>query len=285
MGRRANATLVVKAAYADSEPVSWLRGIVGPLAALVADHAGTVACIVANERGRLRVRHAVASIAGRDDGTARWLAALETHAPGALACLGRVAFTASQLKIDLAEAAHDRLIVPAVDDRSGVIVAFALKHPRSPTRREERLFAIIGAHLLAGFKFRLAAASRDELREHALAVDSAAASRYAATHGLERGLLDGTWRVVERFDGGGKRYLLARKLPQPERSRLTLTGREAEAITASLQGRSTKQIAYEFGLATSTVCDLLQTAMLKLGVRNRAELAEVAAEVMLPGKA
>jgi DNA-binding CsgD family transcriptional regulator len=80
------------------------------------------------------------------------------------------------------------------------------------------------------------------------------------------------WTLVDSFEQGGARYVVARE----NQSRLggleTLTDRERQAIAYLACGQSTKETAYALGIADATVRVLLARAAAKLGVRSRADL-------------
>ncbi len=90
---------------------------------------------------------------------------------------------------------------------------------------------------------------------------------------LWEGLAAGRWSLVDHFDSDGRRYLVAHKndpeLVAPKA--LTVTERQVAAYVA--MGHTNKLIGYELGLAPSTVATHLASAMLKLGVRSRADVA------------
>lgn len=88
------------------------------------------------------------------------------------------------------------------------------------------------------------------------------------------GLVAARWTIVERFDDHGHHYLLARR-NDPELPDLSLLSERERQVTAqACLGRSNKLIAYELGLATSTVGVLLWRAATKLKADSRAALIE-----------
>ncbi len=93
-----------------------------------------------------------------------------------------------------------------------------------------------------------------------------------------RGLVAGRWTLVEHFEQCGRRYLLAREnkphIPEPA----TLSRRERQVLAYAAMGHSNKEIAYELGIAHSTVKVLLFRAGTKLKARTRTELLERFAE-------
>ena len=86
------------------------------------------------------------------------------------------------------------------------------------------------------------------------------------------GLLAGRYVIVQMMEHADRRYLLMRP-PSPEQiARAGLTEREREVASHAASGASIKAIALDLGLASSTVCAHLGSALRKLGLRDRAEL-------------
>ncbi len=118
--------------------------------------------------------------------------------------------------------------------------------------------------------------SRAALRDAAVAVDKARGKmrRTDADAALAQwmGLVDGQWSLVDKFDTDGKRYVLARS-NEPAVSGLDLlTPRERAVAAYAALGHSNKLIAYDLGIAHSTVRVLLARAAAKIGVRTREDL-------------
>jgi DNA-binding CsgD family transcriptional regulator len=88
-------------------------------------------------------------------------------------------------------------------------------------------------------------------------------------------LLEGRWSIVENEERDGKRTLLACRNDPRVTSFRTLSDRERAVVSYAVLGHSLKYIAYELGLAISTVSGNLGTAMRKLGVASRAELVRL----------
>src|SRR5439155_26435064 len=76
----------------------------------------------------------------------------------------------------------------------------------------------------------------------------------------------GAWRVVDRLDRDEHRYLLALVTAPSSRA---ITRREQEVVEYASRGWSNKVIAYELGVATSTVSTHLAHAAAKLGLSSR----------------
>ena len=102
-------------------------------------------------------------------------------------------------------------------------------------------------------------------------------------------LYEGRWTVVESVERDGRRFLVVRpdapfrdgargsvaevagnRPPTPPR----LSAQEARVLAALGKGYSNKLIAYELGVAISTVSTLLARAARKLGCKTRIALAE-----------
>ena len=189
--------------------------------------------------------------------------------------------------------------------RRGLIITWGAKDPSRPFQRGElRRWDRIAAHIAAGHRLRRSRfeegeavltptgrvehaegpattrAARAALREAAVAVDRARGRmrRDDPDRSLDlwRGLVSGRWSIVDRFDSDGRRYLVARRndptMPDPR----ALSLRERQVVGFAALGHSNKLIAYELGLAETTVATNLARAMRKLGVRNRVELAALA---------
>jgi DNA-binding CsgD family transcriptional regulator len=96
---------------------------------------------------------------------------------------------------------------------------------------------------------------------------------------LATALLDGRWSVLESTERDGKRLLLACRNDPRGKAVRTLSERERAIVSYALLGHSFKYIAYELGIAISTVSKELKTALRKLGLRSRAELVDLFSRV------
>jgi DNA-binding CsgD family transcriptional regulator len=85
-------------------------------------------------------------------------------------------------------------------------------------------------------------------------------------------LVEGRWSVVETTERDGKRFLLARKNSLASPDLLALTKDESDVVWLTVQGHSTKYIAYELGLSETMVTRRLARAMRKLRVDSRRDL-------------
>jgi DNA-binding CsgD family transcriptional regulator len=89
-----------------------------------------------------------------------------------------------------------------------------------------------------------------------------------------KGMVNARWTLVDQLESDGKRYILARENVAAPRAGAGLSQREREVAALAALDRSNKVIAYELGIAHSTVRVLLKRACAKLGVQSREELVE-----------
>ncbi len=87
-----------------------------------------------------------------------------------------------------------------------------------------------------------------------------------------RGLVDARWTLVDEFQENGRRYVVARENRSAAPDFERLTERELQVVGFASLGHSNKLIAYELGIATSTVGVLVSRAMGKLGLSTRKAL-------------
>jgi DNA-binding CsgD family transcriptional regulator len=117
----------------------------------------------------------------------------------------------------------------------------------------------------------------EALRRRAIEIDRARTKLRRrdpeAALSLWKGLLDGEWSLVERFERDGRRYYVACKNPVDGQGPRSLTQREREVVELASRGHTNKLAAYTLGLSEASTSLHLTRAMKKLGVRTRAELA------------
>ena len=87
-------------------------------------------------------------------------------------------------------------------------------------------------------------------------------------------LVRARWSLVDEFESDGKRVVLAYQNAPTSHGPETFSAREREVVSLALLGHSPKLIAYELGLAASTVRVHLTNASRKLGVRSRSALID-----------
>ena len=184
----------------------------------------------------------------------------------------------------------------------GVSIAAAQRTAWSPDRRTRGLWARVAAHIAAARRLRAALTTlpdraadavltptglvhhaegnaihaRHALREAVLAQERARSSLRRrdpeTATACWRTLVNGEWSLVERFEHDGRRYLVAHANPPESLGLRALTSRESTTVELAALGKSNKLIAYELGLADSTVSSHLHAAMRKLGISSRSEL-------------
>ncbi|HWB78215.1 MAG TPA: LuxR C-terminal-related transcriptional regulator [Nannocystaceae bacterium] len=199
------------------------------------------------------------------------------------------------------------IIGASAHDASGVGVLLSVPtatlRPIAPT--ELRRWRLLRAHLLAGLRLHTTTLRADgdavlgpsgdvlhaegaarggvaleSLRRRAQQIDrarSGAARRFDAGTALAtwRGLVEGTWSLVDRFDRDGRRYFVAHRNDPRLAAPALLSERERQVAAYAALGYSNKLIAYTLGLAPSTVSSHLRRAMQRLGCETVAELVRV----------
>jgi len=177
------------------------------------------------------------------------------------------------------EAAHRlREGIALKEEEQGTAGDFPL---RAEAVLDARNFRVTDA---AGAARRPTASQR--LREAAVAIDRAR-GRMRKTDprkALEgwKALIHGRWSVVDWFDTDGRRFVLA----IPNAPEITdprgLTTRESQVAWMAAAGMTNKVIAYRLGLSTSRISLVLRSAMRKLGVRTRTQLAHKIGDLPSP---
>ncbi len=172
-------------------------------------------------------------------------------------------------------------------------------------RRAKRLWARVAAHITAAQRLRMAAtagadieavctpdgqiadASGEGSSRDARAAVREAVLRRERSRGKARhddpieateawtALVSGRWSLVDRFEQGGRRYIVARRNEHALTDPRALSPRERAVTHLVARGKSNKLVAYELGLTESTVATHLTTAMRKLGARTRCDLIQM----------
>ncbi len=190
----------------------------------------------------------------------------------------------------------------------GVVVVVPSAEARRIAPRTTHQLVSVAAHLCSAFRLRQAFAGKSPSPEdsgtdavlepsgrvaHATPAAQSARSRAAlavavarierargrarridpeAALALWRGLVHGTWSLVDHVESDGKRYVLARRNPPSVRDPKALTERERAVLAYAVMGRSNAFIGYLLGIGSSTVAQHLDVARRKLGVASRREL-------------
>jgi DNA-binding CsgD family transcriptional regulator len=114
------------------------------------------------------------------------------------------------------------------------------------------------------------------LRRAVLAIERARDRRQRGSGGAAlarwRGLVDGRWSLLDRFESDGRRYIVARANEPEPPPHVLLTLRERQVLGYAALGHDNKVIAYDLGIAHSTVRVLLARAASKFRVRRRRDL-------------
>ena len=79
---------------------------------------------------------------------------------------------------------------------------------------------------------------------------------------------------MDWFDSDGRRFVLGIPNAPDVRDPRGLSEREMHVVAYAMSGLSNKLIGYQLGLSKGRVSVLLNSAMHKLGVQTRAELAK-----------
>jgi len=123
-----------------------------------------------------------------------------------------------------------------------------------------------------------AVADRAALRRQALAIERARREEPRnpdAALSSWKGLVEGRWTVVERFEADGRRLLIARRNEPAAWHLYALSDAERKVVAFLRLSHPAKLIAYELGYSEVMVSRLTQSALRKLGLRSRAELIEL----------
>lgn len=182
---------------------------------------------------------------------------------------------------------------------SGVSVTVPLPRRTSVPRRADLVFQRITTHLAAAHRLRrrlmrdeppaavlspagelvhaegaeeeaARAALRTGARQLELARSRAMRGVPERATALWKGLVSARWTLLDEFSADGKHFIVARRNDvQLPLEGPTLTWRERQVLAHAALDRSNKEIAYELGLAHSTVRVLLLRAAARLGTKGR----------------
>jgi len=93
-------------------------------------------------------------------------------------------------------------------------------------------------------------------------------------------LVNGRWSLLDHFESDGKRFIVARENEPCMDAPTLLSERERQVVAFAALGHDNKAIAYDLGIAQSTVRVLMSRAAAKLGVRRRSEIIDRFRDVM-----
>jgi DNA-binding CsgD family transcriptional regulator len=165
---------------------------------------------------------------------------------------------------------------------AGLRLRRRLADAEKPAENEEAVLSPGGVllHAEGAAKERTA---RAFLRDAAVAVDKARGrlrrSDPDAALELWRGLLEGRWSLVDRFDSDGRRFMVAHRNEPATRGLRALTLRERQVAAYAALAHPNKLIAYELGLSLGSVSSHLHSALAKLGLASRVELVQLASSL------
>jgi DNA-binding NarL/FixJ family response regulator len=124
--------------------------------------------------------------------------------------------------------------------------------------------------------WRVHASERDSRREARTALLDAIllrASEEDDAAAIWRAVVAGRWSLVDHFDAGGRRFVVARRTAGSPPPRFeALTAGERRVLKYAARGHTNKFIAYELNVSPSAVGMRITRAARKLGVRSRVEL-------------
>ncbi len=196
--------------------------------------------------------------------------------------------------------AKDTFAINALDTNGrGLFLGGAMPHTRPVSQKRGTLFMRLAAHLTSAVRLRTqrptpeavlspsgkllhaetagAADARDELRDATLAFEQARTRRAEDDTGTRRWrpLVESRWSLLDEFDTDGRRFVVAvENQPKTPDAPRDLSEREVQVLTHAALGHTNKVIAYELGLAASTVRVLMHRAGKKLGAATRDDAIE-----------
>ena len=118
------------------------------------------------------------------------------------------------------------------------------------------------------------AGARDRLERASAHIDSARRNSSDGARVLNdwHPLTSARWTLVDHFEEGGRRYVVARENQAETQSFIALTDRERQIVVHAALGLTNKQIAYALGISDATVRVLMARAAGRLGVHSRKQL-------------
>lgn len=118
--------------------------------------------------------------------------------------------------------------------------------------------------------------ARERLREEVRRIERARTREYrrepARALALWRGLIDGRWSLVDRWESDSRRYIAVHRNAPSHADPRALDSRERTVAHYLGLGASNKQIAFALGLPMGSVAALVRGAVRKLGGRHRSDV-------------
>ena len=192
--------------------------------------------------------------------------------------LGCALYVFSRSPINLSE--HERALMDRISAHLAAAYRLQRQLEQQPSGRGIGVDAVLRTdgrieHAESAAKSKLTLRDLSEAvkaREWAKTVGGRRDSQRAT--GAWRPLVGARWSLVDSYERNGLRYITARENVPAPLAIATLSLRERQVGSLAAGGYSNKLIAYELGLAHSTVRVLLARAAVKLGARTRAELIQ-----------
>ncbi len=118
--------------------------------------------------------------------------------------------------------------------------------------------------------------ARDRLRAEVRRIERARSREYrrepARALSLWRGLIDGQWSLVDRWENNSRRYIAVHRNSPDHADPRTLGPRERMVAHYLGLGASNKEIAFSLGLPMGSVPALVRNVVRKLGGRHRSDV-------------
>lgn len=146
--------------------------------------------------------------------------------------------------------------------------------PDEEVKADPNVLRRVGAHLASAFDLACRARSIVGDDTSLASVPNLGGPADGRAEEVWQGLLRGTWSIVARHDGRGRRYIVAHRRSDPSLvDPRGLSRQESLVVALAASGHADKWIAHELGLARSTVATHLKAALEKLAIASRVELA------------
>ncbi len=306
---RVTSTLIDLAEAAhnlDVRDSEWLAGIMSAGLPLLDHGLGVAGGIYARSAGGERVTLDHFNAAGAVEACSRRLARIAIEIrhtclrPGLCMTLSEAAgeqYTRAVASWSSDSCARDALGLWALDsDGRGAFIIAPLFERTALSRQVRHRWQTVGTHFTTGFRLRRALQKIDAkgllgprmpseqfeasraLREAAVLVDRASGGmskeEEAVALRLWANLVVGRWSLLDWFDSGARRYVVAIRNPPGISDPHRLTGREVEVAGYAALGESGKLIGSRLGLSNSRVSGVLHDVKRKLRVSTQAELVE-----------
>lgn len=284
--RRADPIGLVEAAYDDLPDELWARNLLDAALCLVADgsvrreEAGVYRVDAASPQAPPLATALLSSLgddfsipcpsggkvgtfseAAACDPDAFYLTALDAEGRG----LAIAALLARSIRLERAAKARWALL------GAHLATAARLRRRRHLTPLDECVFSVAGRieHAEGDAKdvrvcerLRAAALGRDKARTRATRADACEALA------MWRPLVGGRWSLVDRFERGGRRCVVARRNDPVPTAPGELSPRERQVFAHLAQGDPMKLASYALGIDASTVSVIVRSIVQKLGARG-----------------